>query len=163
MIIFGLIVFIIILCVFQSSEASHPRGERKGIPFKTYFKLTERQSIEEFESRMTNGMFTENKEVFVTAFANEKKVLRVTASIGSKYKCGASDTPSNWLTIARKINANYIYQYHNHPDGLFNGSPSKQDRVTHVYLSSMFDGTEVAFHSYLVYRNMWNSVKIVES
>ncbi len=60
-------------------------------------------------------MFRERREIFVTAFMRRGVVVRVTASIGSPFRCSAADNPAKWKDYFEKLNCDEIRQYHNHP------------------------------------------------
>ena len=86
-----LVVFIIIvLAIVVLFSGRNKRAARRKPPFKKRYELDQVQPIIEFETKMVKGMFSEGREIFVAAFANDTHVLKVTATIGSKYSCGAS-------------------------------------------------------------------------
>ncbi len=99
---------------------------KKGETFKKAYSLQGR-SQKELEEALAIGMFHEKREVFVTAFMRDGIAVRITASIGSPYKCSASDNPQKWGYYMSKLRCNELRQYHNHP--VHNGStvPSLTD------------------------------------
>ena len=82
-----------LILIFMWPAAKQKKIRKRKPPFKTLYKLNQIQLIGTFERKMVHGMFNEGREVFVTAFVNDTNVLRVTATIGSKYSCRASDDP----------------------------------------------------------------------
>lgn len=145
-VVIAIIVFL--LWIVFKDEFTNSRRKRR--TFKSYYDLDRKQPIREFEQKMIEGMDREGKEVFVTAFCNKNKVLRVFASIGSKYKCKPSDNYTKWGKRAKKYGATQIRQYHNHP-GLYKGNPSSLDKKTAVYFEK-FVGQDVNLKNYIVYR-----------
>ena len=102
------------------------RERRKGERFKQAYDLAGR-SVRDLEEALSIGMFRERREVFVTAFMRREIVVRVTASIGSPFRCSAADNPARWKDHIEKLDCDEIRQYHNHP--VHNGStcPSSTD------------------------------------
>ena len=119
--------------------------------FKTRYGLNVRQSIPEFEERMIVGMSHERNEVWVAAFCTESEVLRVTANVGSRYKCRATDNVQKWPMVARQLGATQIRQYHSHPAGLGCSMFSPQDRETFESLRSLCFRSRLQFRAYLVH------------
>jgi len=148
-------LFFLVWLFSSDSRPSAPRdrGNRKGQPFKKYFDLDRKQPISEFEEKMIRGMFVEGREVFVTAFADDKDVLRATAKIGNLYSCSAGDNIDMWEWHAKRIGATQIRQYHNHPDVRGRSRPSSMDIRSHNQLKSLLNGSDITFHSYLVYKD----------
>jgi hypothetical protein len=101
------------------------RGRQKGEHFKKAYALTGR-SQRELEEALAVGMYRERREVFVTAFMRAGVAVRVTASIGSPYRCSAADNPRRWREHAERLGCDEIRQYHNHPahDGHTRPSPT---------------------------------------
>jgi hypothetical protein len=102
------------------------RERNKGEHFKRAYALVGR-SVVQLEEALAIGMFRERREVFVTAFMRAGIAVRVTASIGSPYKCAAADNPARWAEHVERLGCDEIRQYHNHP--VHNGStrPSPTD------------------------------------
>jgi hypothetical protein len=119
-------------------------------PFKERYDLNRRQPIKEFEQKMVQGMKTEQKEIFVTAFCKNGEVLQVTASIGSKYRCSPADDYTNWGYKAQRIGATEIRQYHNH---VLKGATgfSKQDKKTYPIYREHVKTFGVKIRFFLVY------------
>ncbi|MGD0661630.1 MAG: hypothetical protein ABSD38_26505 [Syntrophorhabdales bacterium] len=148
------IIVIAVACLigwlFFSKKSKAKRSRRP--PFKKLYVLDQPQPIKDFERKMIGGMVREKKEVFVTAFCNTTHVLKVTASIGSKHKCRPSDSVSLWVINARRIGANRIRQYHNHPDIFGRSFLSSADRKSHKVLQKHVTGGGIEFESLLVYK-----------
>ena len=155
-------VLIIVYCLVKllMTRKRKPRPRRP--PFKKLHKLNQIQPIVEFEEKMIKGMFAENKEVFVTAFVNDTHVLKVTATIGSKYTCRPSDNVYSWGEKACKIGATKIRQYHNHPNVFGRSSPSTKDRKTHRALKPFIEQWGIEFQSLLVYKSWFRGVRVKE-
>ncbi len=128
---------------------------KKRVAFKVRYELNVRQPISEFEEKMRVGMSRERNEVWVTAFCSESEVLRVTANVGSRYKCHATDNVSNWPAVACQVGASQIRQYHSHPPDLFCSALSPQDRETDTRLKSFLKQNGLQYRSYLVYPNLF--------
>lgn len=78
------------------------RERRKGEQFKLAYDLTGR-TVRDLEEALSVGMFREQREVFVTAFVSRGVALRVTASIGSPFRCSAADNPALWSAHAERL------------------------------------------------------------
>src|SRR5438093_4681657 len=78
------------------------RERQKGERFKQVYDLTGR-SVRDLEEALSIGMFREQREVFVTAFMRRGVALRVTASIGSPFRCSAADNPARWKEHVEKL------------------------------------------------------------
>jgi len=90
------------------------RERRRGEAFKTAYDLAGR-SVAQIEEALAIGMFRERREVFVTAFMRAGAAVRVTASIGSPYRCAAADNPARWAEHVERLGCDEVRQYHNHP------------------------------------------------
>lgn len=90
------------------------RERSKGGAFKTAYALVGK-SVPQLEEALAVGMYRERREVFVTAFMRAGKAMRVTASIGSPYRCAAADNPARWVEHVNRLVCDEIRQYHNHP------------------------------------------------
>ena len=90
------------------------RERNKGEHFKTAYTLVGR-SVAQLEEALAVGMFRERREVFVTAFIRAGVAVRVTASIGSPYRCAAADNPARWAEHVDRLGCDEIRQYRNHP------------------------------------------------
>ncbi len=167
------IVITILVSVFIAEEVINnwnkdPLGNRKKFNrpknslFKTYYGLTEKQSVADFEIRMASGMFSENKEIFVTAFCKGDNVERVTASIGSNYHCSNSDNVYKWTQHATRLGCDEIRQYHNHPNVSGRKRISRNDLRTHEMLSQIHSASNIRFRSFLVYANYFKGWEIIE-
>jgi hypothetical protein len=102
------------------------RERERGEHFKQVYGLSGRP-VRELEEALSVGMFREQREVFVTAFMRDGVAVRVTASIGTPFRCRAADNPARWKDHVARLGCDEIRQYHNHPE--HNGStiPSKMD------------------------------------
>jgi hypothetical protein len=102
------------------------RVRQKGQQFKQVYSLAGRP-VRDLEEALSVGMFRERHEVFVTAFMRDGVAVRVTASIGTPFRCRAADNPARWKDHVARLGCDEIRQYHNHPE--HNGStvPSKTD------------------------------------
>jgi hypothetical protein len=105
------------------------RARKKGEQFKAAYDLVGKAK-QELEESLAVGMFRERREVFVTAFMRAGIAVRVTASIGSPYRCSAADNPARWQLHLEKLQCDELRQYHNHPE--YNGKtrPSPTDFKT---------------------------------
>jgi DNA repair protein RadC len=137
-------------------------AKKRRPPFKKLYVLDHVQPINEFEEKMIKGMLSEKREIFVTAFVNNTHVLRVTATIGSKYRCNGSDNINLWGEKAVKIGATRIRQYHNHPDVFGRSFPSGTDKNTHRQLKPFIEQWGVKYQSLLIYRSWLGGVRIRE-
>lgn len=137
------------------------RDRGKGERFKKAYDLSGR-SVLELEEALSVGMYRERREVFVTAFMREGVAVRVTASIGSPYRCSAADNPARWKQHAEKLGCDEIRQYHNHPVHNGKTQPSPTDFRTSQSLKSVLGPHWAKFRSFII---CWNSIrewKIVE-
>ena len=102
------------------------RAREKREQFKQVYGLSGR-AVRELEEALAVGMFRERREVFVTAFMRDGVAVRVTASIGTPFRCRAADNPARWKEHVARLGCDEIRQYHNHPE--HNGStvPSRTD------------------------------------
>jgi DNA repair protein RadC len=159
-----IIVFIIILLfigfLLAAIEGQKPKIRRPA--FKKLYELDQVQPIIEFEDKMIKGMFAENREVFVTAFVNDTHVLRVTATMGSKYHCRNSDNISLWGDKAHKIGATKIMQYHNHPDVFGRSFPSNTDKNSHRVVKPFLSKWNIEYQSLLIYKSWFGRAVIKE-
>jgi hypothetical protein len=105
------------------------RERHKGERFKQAYALMGR-SVHDLEEALSVGMFRERREVFVTAFMRGGVAVRVTASIGSPFRCSAADNPTRWKDHIERLGCEEVRQYHNHP--VYNGrtQPSPLDIKT---------------------------------
>jgi len=101
------------------------RERSKGEAFKKAYALVGK-SVAHLEEALAVGMHRERREVFVTAFIRGGVAVRVTASIGSPYRCAAADNPARWAKHVDRLGCDEIRQYHNHPvhNGMTRPSPT---------------------------------------
>jgi hypothetical protein len=114
------------------------------------------RSVRDLEEALSVGMFRERREVFVTAFMRGGVAVRVTASIGSPFRCSAADNPARWKEHVEKLGCDEIRQYHNHP--VHNGStgPSPLDVKTSGALKVILGPHGTKLRSLIV---CWNSLR----
>ena len=160
-IIFTIILYLLSKLSYQKEKIA-PKVRKRRPPFKKLYDLDRVQPIEEFEKKMVKGMLKEGKEIFVTAFCNDTHVLKVTASIGSKYRCRPSDNCHNWGEKAIKLGSTQIRQYHNHPPVFGRSFISKADKESHKFFSSLVRPYGIKFRSFLVYPSRLGGAKIRE-
>src|SRR5262249_23968817 len=101
------------------------RERSKGEAFKKAYALVGK-SVPHLEEALAVGMYRERREVFVTAFMRAGAAVRVTAAIGSPYRCAAADDPTRWAAHVDRLGCDEIRQYHNHPvhNGMTRPSPA---------------------------------------
>jgi DNA repair protein RadC len=128
------------------------RPRRRASPFKERYDLNRCQPIPEFERKLARAMFAEVKEVFVTAFCTENEVLRVTATIGTTYRCRPSDRVDLWGQRAVQLQATQVRQYHNHPHIRGRSKPSRQDYRSNKSMRSRVEPYGIRFHGFLIYK-----------
>lgn len=80
------------------------RERIKGEAFKRAYALVGK-STAQLEEALAVGMYREHREVFVTAFMRLGVAVRVTASIGSPYRCAAADNPARWAEHVDRLGA----------------------------------------------------------
>jgi hypothetical protein len=102
------------------------RVRQKGQQFKQVYSLAGRP-VRDLEEALSVGMFRERHEVFVTAFMRDGVAVRVTASIGTPFRCRAADNPARWKDHVARLGCDEIRQYHNHPEHSGSTVPSKTD------------------------------------
>lgn len=102
------------------------RQRRKGEHFKRVYGLAGRP-VRDLEEALAVGMFRERREVFVTAFMRKGIAVRVTASIGSPFRCSAADNPALWKDHVDRLGCDEVRQYHNHPAHNGSTAPSTTD------------------------------------
>jgi hypothetical protein len=102
------------------------RARESGEHFKRVYGLSGRP-VRELEEALSVGMFRERREVFVTAFMRNGIAVRVTASIGTPFRCRAADNPARWKDHVARLGCDEIRQYHNHPEHSGSTIPSKMD------------------------------------
>lgn len=102
------------------------RARNRGEQFKRVYGLAGRP-VRDLEEALSVGMFREQREVFVTAFMRDGIAVRVTASIGTPFRCSAADDPSRWQDHVVRLGCDEIRQYHNHPEHRGSTAPSMTD------------------------------------
>jgi hypothetical protein len=102
------------------------RRRQKGERFKHAYDLAGRP-VRDLEEALSVGMFRERREVFVTAFMRGGAAVRVTASIGSPFRCSAADDPARWKHHVDRLRCDEVRQYHNHPVHNGRTAPSSID------------------------------------
>ena len=131
------------------------RERRKGEQFKAAYELAGK-SVDDLEEALAVGMFRERREVFVTAFVRAGVAVRVTASMGSPYRCSAADDPRRWADHCARLRCDEIRQYHNHPahDGVTR--PSALDVRTSRALRSLLGVQGPKLRSLII---CWNALR----
>lgn len=137
------------------------RDRRKGEHFKKAYGLVGK-SVIRLEEALAIGMFLERREVFVTAFMRAGVAVRVTASIGSPYKCAASDNPARWAEHVERLGCDEIRQYHNHPTHSGATRPSSTDFRTSRALRSLLGLHGPKFRSFIFCWNQLREWKVFE-
>jgi DNA repair protein RadC len=130
------------------------RERRKGEHFKAAYELAGK-SVAELEEALAVGMFRERREVFVTAFMRAGVAVRVTASIGSPYKCAASDNPARWADHVERLGCDEVRQYHNHPVHKGDTRPSSTDFRTSRSLRRLLGLHGAKLRSLII---CWNAI-----
>lgn len=131
------------------------RGRRKGEHFKKAYTLNGR-TVRDLEEALCVGMYRERREVFVTAFVRAGLAVRVTASIGSPFRCSAADNPIRWREHAERLGCDEIRQYHNHPVQNGKTGPSYTDVKTTAALKSLLGSRDSQLRSLII---CWNGIR----
>jgi len=131
------------------------RERQKGGRFKTAYELVGR-SLRDLEESLSVGMYRERREVFVTAFMRAGMAVRVTASIGSSYRCAAADNPNKRRDQFEQLRCDEIRQYHNHL--VHNGKthPSIPDISTSQSIRSLLGPHGKKLRSLII---CWNGIR----
>jgi hypothetical protein len=137
------------------------RERRKGEPFKTAYDLAGR-SVSQLEEALAIGMFRERREVFVTAFMRAGAAVRVTASIGSPYRCAAADNPARWAEHVERLGCDEVRQYHNHPAHHGDTRPSLVDFRTSGSLRRLLGSHGPKLRSLIICWNQLREWKVFE-
>ena len=140
--------------------AKYP-DRRKGQQFKKAYDLTGK-TLRELEESLSVGMHREGREVFVTAFMRNDIAVRVTAAIGSPYRCSASDNPEHWSSHVDRHECDEVRQYHNHPDRNGTTSPSPTDFSTAESLRKILCFHSSKLRSFVICWNIIGEWKIIE-
>ncbi len=137
------------------------RERGKGEHFKKAYDLAGK-SLRDLEEALSVGMHRERREVFVTVFMRMGVAIRVTASIGSPYRCSPADNPSRWKDYVDRLACDEIRQYHNHP--VHNGKtrPSTMDCKTSQSLKSLLGRHGPKLRSLIIFWNDMREWKIFE-
>lgn len=136
-------------------------ARKRGETFKKAYSLQGR-GLRELEEALAVGMFHEKREVFVAAFIRNAIAVRVTASIGSPYKCSAADNPGKWGYYMGKLRCTELRQYHNHP--VHNGlsSPSLTDIRTAGKIESLLGAHSAKLRCLIIFWNPYQEWKVLE-
>jgi len=137
------------------------RERQKGERFKQAYDLMGR-SVRDLEEALSIGMFRERHEVFVTAFMRRGLAVRVTASIGSPFRCSAADNPARWKKHVERLGCDEIRQYHNHPDHNGSTRPSPTDVQTSGSLKLLLGPHGAKLRSLIICWNRLHEWKVVE-
>ena len=133
----------------------------KGEQFKRAYGL-EGMTLKVLEEALSVAMYREGKEVFVTAFMRAEVAIRVTASIGSPFRCGPADDPSRWGTYIDRLSCDEIRQYHNHPVHNGRTAPSPEDFRSSRSLKSSLNRHADKLRSFIIYWNEIREWKVLE-
>jgi hypothetical protein len=131
------------------------RERRKGEQFKQAYDLAGRP-LPALEEALSVGMFRERREVFVTAFMRDGVAVRVTASIGSPFRCAAGDDPARWAGHVERLGCDEIRQYHNHPAHSGVTHPSRTDVRTARTLATLLGSHGAKLRSLIL---CWNGAR----
>ncbi len=131
------------------------RERRKGERFKQAYDLAGRP-LRDLEEALSVGMYRERREVFVTAFMRGGVAVRVTASIGSPFRCSASDNPAGWADHVERLGCDEIRQYHNHPVHNGRTRPSPTDVRTSLSLKTLLGPHGSKLRSLII---CWNGLR----
>jgi hypothetical protein len=131
------------------------RARQKGERFKAAYELAGK-SLADLEEALSVGMYRERREIFVTAFMRDRIAVRVTASIGSPYRCAAADNPARWAGHLERLGCDEIRQYHNHPTHTGTTSPSGTDFRTARRLKALLGPHGPKLRSLII---CWNAVR----
>ena len=137
------------------------RERSKGEAFKKAYALAGK-SVAQLEEALAVGMYRERREVFVTAFMRDGVAVRVTASIGSPYRCAAADNPARWAEHVDRLGCDEIRQYHNHPAHNGTTRPSPTDFRTSGSLRRMLGAHGPKLKSLIICWNTLREWKIFE-
>lgn len=137
------------------------RERAKGERFKAAYNLTGKV-VQQLEESLSVGMFRERREVFVTAFIRNGVAVRVTASIGSPYRCTAADDPARWVQHIQRLRCDEIRQYHNHPQHNGKTSPSPMDFRISRSLRSLLGPHGAKLRSLIICWNEIGEWKVIE-
>jgi hypothetical protein len=137
------------------------RERAKGEAFKKAYALAGR-SVAQLEEALAVGMYRERREVFVTAFMRAGVAVRVTASIGSPYRCSAADSPARWGEHVERLGCDEIRQYHNHPVHHGTTEPSATDFRTSHRLRQLLGPHAPKLRSLIIFWNGLREWKIIE-
>lgn len=141
----------------QSVDSIYNRYPRrqKGEQFKKAYALSGK-TIADLEETLAVGMYFEVKEVFVTAFVVDGTAVRVTASIGSLFRCSASDNPLGWRNHITRLGCDEVRQYHNHPTHNNKTEPSAMDYRSCQSTKRILREHADKLRSFIVY---WNEIR----
>jgi hypothetical protein len=88
--------------------------------------------------------------------------VRVTASIGSPYKCAAADNPVRWAEHVERLGCDEVRQYHNHPAYHGDTRPSSRDFRTSGSLRVLLGSHGPKLKSLIICWNQLREWKIFE-
>jgi hypothetical protein len=134
-------------------EKYQERG--KSEQFKKAYDLAGK-SVRELEEALSVGMYREKREVFATAFMRMGVAVRVTASIGSPYRCSPADNHARWKDYVDRLACDEVRQYHNHPGNRGETRPSPLDCRTSQSLRSLLGCHGPKLRSLIV---CWNGIR----
>jgi hypothetical protein len=82
--------------------------------------------------------------------------VRVTASIGSPFRCAAADDPARWRAHVERLGCDEVRQYHNHPVHTGHTRPSRMDVRTAEALRQILGAHGTKLRSLII---CWNGLR----
>jgi hypothetical protein len=137
------------------------RSRNRGEQFKRAYELVGR-STKECEERLAVGMKREGREVWVTCFMRKDEVIRITASIGSAFRCSPADNPLHWGQHINRLGCDELRQYHNHPIHNNRTNPSDMDFQSSNSLKQILGRHDKKLRSFIIYWNQIGEWRIME-
>jgi hypothetical protein len=98
----------------------------------------------------------------VVTFMRAGVAVRVTASIGSPYKCAAAGNPARWAEHVDRLGCDEIRQYHNHPVHNGDTRPSSTDFRTSASLRRQLGSHGPKLKSLIICWNQLREWKVFE-
>jgi hypothetical protein len=137
------------------------RARQRGERFKRAYSLCGR-TVRELEEALAVGMFREQREVFVTAFMRQGLAVRVTASVGTPFRCRAADNPARWKDHIGRLGCDEIRQYHNHLERGGSTVPSRTDVRTSGAIRRLLGAHGEKLRSLIICWNDLREWKVIE-
>jgi len=137
------------------------RPRQRGERFKQVYGLSGR-TVCELEEALAVGMFRERREVFVTAFMRRGIAVRVTASIGTPFRCRAADNPGRWKEHVARLGCDEVRQYHNHLEHNGETVPSRTDVRSSGAIRRLLGAHGTKLRSLIICWNDLREWKVIE-